>query len=335
MRQFMTFAVLLGTFPFLRADEPATIPFVRTPDNRFENLPGYSFAPHYLELTTGLRMHYVDEGKGEVVLCLHGEPTWSFLYRKIITPLYTQYRVIAPDLIGFGKSDKPTRADDFTFELNYNAIVELIEKLDLKNVTLVCQDWGGILGLPVAMDHQERFARLVIMNTGLPGGKLPLNINDAGFTPRRAAAALAFLQWKALAAKTPDMDLSAVIQLGTVNKLPPEILAAYNAPHPDVTYKVGPFRFPAIVPISADDPALPFTKRAAEKLAHWQKPALVMFSDLDPIFSGTEDFFLNLIPSAKNEPSIVIRNAGHFLQEEQGELIASHIEQFLKRRPIE
>jgi haloalkane dehalogenase len=324
---------VLGTL--LARGEENPIPFLRTPDERFAELPDYPFEPHYVTLSQGLRMHYVDEGKGEIILCLHGEPTWSYLYRKIIPPLSKEYRVIAPDLLGFGKSDKPTRDEDFTFEFQYRSLVEFIEKLDLRQVTLVCQDWGGILGLPVAMDLQERFARLVIMNTGLPGGKLPLDIKDPGFTPRRAAAALAFLQWKAIAAKTRDLDIGAIIQLGSVAKLSPEVLAAYNAPYPDVHYKVGPVRFPAIVPISPNDPAIPYTVRASQKLAQWHKPALVMFSDQDPIFSGTEDFFRNLIPSAKDEPEIVIRTASHFLQEEKGEEIAQEILAFVKRRPIE
>ncbi len=330
--------VLLGlslvTLVFMAKAEPA-IPFVRTPDERFVNLPGYPFEPHYLELSNGLRMHYVDEGRGEVILCVHGEPTWSFLYRKIITPLSKEYRVIAPDLLGFGKSDKPTRREDFTYELNYKALVELIEKLDLKRATLVCQDWGGILGLPVAMDLEDRFARLVIMNTALPGGKLPIDIKDPGFTPRRAAASLAFLQWRAMAAKTPDMNVGSIIEMGTVAKLSPEVIASYDAPHPSIEYKIGPVAFPALVPMTPDDPALTYTKRAAEKLANWNRPALVMFSDQDPIFSGTEDFFRSLIPSAKNEPELVIRTASHFLQEEKGEEIAEQIRQFLKRRPLE
>ncbi len=162
--------------------------------------------------------------------------------------------------MGFGKSDKPTRREDFTFEFNYKALVELIEKLDLKQVTLVCQDWGGILGLPVAMDLEDRFARLVIMNTGLPGGKLPIDIKDPGFTPRRAAAALAFLQWRAMAAKTPDMNVGSIIELGTVAKLSPEVLAGYDAPHPTLEYKIGPVAFPALVPITPNDPAIPYRK---------------------------------------------------------------------------
>ncbi len=333
MRHFWICLGLLGLT--LLANAEPSIPFVRTSDERFANLPDYPFKPHYLELSNGLQMHYVDEGKGEVILCLHGEPTWSFLYRKIITPLSKEYRVIAPDLLGFGKSDKPTRREDFTFELNYRALVELIEKLDLKQVTLVCQDWGGILGLPVAMDLEERFARLVIMNTGLPGGKLPIDIKDPDFTPRRAAAALAFLQWRAMAAKTPDINVGSIIELGTVAKLSPEVLAGYDAPHPSLEYKIGPVAFPALVPITPNDPAIPYTKRAAEKLANWNRPALVMFSDQDPIFSGTEDYFRSLIPSAKNEPEIVIRTASHFLQEEKGEEIAEQIRQFLNRRPLE
>jgi haloalkane dehalogenase len=326
--------LLFATSSLLADEFSATVPFLRTPDERFNNLPDYPFQPHYVTLSNRLRMHYLDEGKGDVVLCLHGEPTWSFLYRKMIPPLSSRCRVIVPDLLGFGKSDKPTRVEDFTFELNYNAIIELIEKLDLQRVTLVCQDWGGILGLPLAMEHQDRFARLVIMNTGLPTGSLPVTIQDPAFTPRRAAAAVAFLQWKAMAAKTRDMNIGAVIQLGTVATLPKEVIAGYEAPFPDLNYKVGPVRFPELVPITPNHPSITFTKRGAEKLAQWQKPALVMFSNLDPIFSGTEDFFLNLIPTAKNEPTIVIRDAGHFLQEEKGDEIAQHILEFFDRRPI-
>ena len=289
---------------------------LRTPDDRFLNLPEFPYAPHYVEVE-GKRMHYIDEGRGEPVLCLHGEPSWSYLYRKMIPLLSEKTRVIAPDLIGFGRSDKLPEKSDYSFGMHARALVAFIENLDLKNITLVCQDWGGLLGLPIATEHSGRFARLAIMNTGLPTGDIPA-------TP-------AFMAWRTLAEKQTDMDIGRVLQSATVTTLSPEVVAAYDAPFPDASYKAGAHAFPLLVPIAPDNPASERMRKAMESLKNWTKPALVMFSDGDPVTRGGDKFFRSLIPSAKDEPEIIIRDAGHFLQEDKGEEIAEHIRRFIDR----
>lgn len=292
---------------------------LRTPDDRFNNLADFPYAPHYTEVS-GLRMHYVDEGAGDPILCLHGEPSWAYLYRKMIPTLKQKNRVIAPDLIGFGRSDKLTAKSDYTFELHERTITELIRNLDLKNITLVCQDWGGLIGLVVAAQNADRFARLVIMNTFLPTGDEPPSPG--------------FLKWRSYAEKHTDLDIGFVLQSATRNQLTPEIIAAYNAPFPDASYKAGAHQFPLLVPITPDNPASEKMRRAREFFKTWTKPALVMFSDSDPVTAGADRWFRTLIPSAKAEPEITITNAGHFLQEDKGEEIAEHIQQLIERRPV-
>jgi haloalkane dehalogenase len=301
---------------------------LRTPDERFANLPGFAYAPHYLTVDGGaenaaLRMHYLDEGRqepdGEVFLCLHGEPSWCYLYRKMIPTLAAHGRVIAPDLIGFGRSDKPTERSAYTYAMHRATVESLIRQLDLRRITLVCQDWGGLIGLPIAADMSDRFARLVIMNTGLP-------VSGKPWSP-------AFMAWREFATRSDDLPVGKVLDGATVSKLAPEVLAAYEAPYPDKTYKVGAIVFPLLVPISEDAEALPHMRRAAEKFKTWTKPALVMFSDKDPITAGGERFFRELMPSAKAEPEITIHDAGHFLQEDKGEEIADRIVEFIQRRP--
>ena len=292
---------------------------LRTPDERFLNLPGFPYSPQYIDLG-GMRMHYVEDGHGDPILCLHGEPSWSYLYRKMIPISALRGRVIAPDLIGFGRSDKPASREDYTYKMHHDALARLIEKLDLKRITLVCQDWGGLLGLPIATEVPDRFARLVIMNTGLPTGDDPP-------TP-------GFMAWRNAATKMTDMDVGRILQGATVTQLPPEVVAAYNAPFPDARYKSGAHQFPLLVPISPDSEASPHMRKTREALKQWTKPALVMFSDKDPVTAGGDRGFRKNIPSAKNEPEIVIRDAGHFLQEDKGEEIAQHIVEFIDRRPI-
>jgi len=297
------------------------MPVIRTPDERFSKLPDFSFTPHYIKVN-GLRIHYVDEGKGETILCLHGEPSWSFLYRKMIAAMSGKHRVIAMDFIGFGRSDKFTERESYTFQMHLDMLKGFIKALDLKQITVVVQDWGGLLGLAAVAHMPESFARLVIMNTGLPTGK------------RKPSEA--FVAWRSFAETHPDLQVGQSILRGVAHpeKLTMEIVAAYEAPFPDVKYKAGAAVWPLLVPISPDDPASAEMRHAREILQRWDKPALVMFSDKDPITSGGDKFFRSLIPTAKDQPEIIIKDAGHFLQEDKGEEIAQHVLNFIKRTPL-
>ena len=294
---------------------------IRTPDERFSILPDFPFAPHYIDVN-GLRVHYVDEGKGEAILCLHGEPSWSFLYRKMIASMSMQHRVIAMDFIGFGRSDKFTEREAYTFRMHHDTLVGFIKEMNLEQITVVVQDWGGLIGLAVAADMPERFARLVIMNTGLPTGK--------------GKPSEAFLAWRNFVESHPDVPIGQSMLRGVAHpeKLTKEVIAAYEAPFPDVSYKAGAAMWPLLVPISTEDPAAAEMKHAREVLSKWNKPALVMFSDKDPITGGGDKFFRSLIPAAKDQPEIVIKDAGHFLQEEKGEEISQHILDFVRKTPV-
>jgi haloalkane dehalogenase len=297
------------------------MPVIRTPDERFSKLPGFPFAAHYVQVN-GVRIHYVDEGKGEAILCLHGEPSWSFLYRKMIAAMSTEHRVIAMDFIGFGRSDKFTEREAYTFKMHLGTLEGFIKAMDLKRITVVVQDWGGLIGLAGVAHRPDRFARLVIMNTGLPTGK--------------GKPGEAFLAWRSYAETHPDMEIGRSILGGMAHpeRITGEIVAAYEAPFPDVRYKVGAAVWPLLVPISPDDPASAEMRYTREVLSKWDKPALVMFSDKDPITGGGEKFFRSLIPTANDQPEIMIRDAGHFLQEEKGEEIARHILDFIERTPV-
>lgn len=301
------------------AERGTVLEILRTPDDRFSGLPGFDYEPKYIEID-GWRMHRVDVGSGDPILCLHGEPSWSYLYRKMIPLLSERNRVIAPDLFGFGRSDKPKERSAYTFEMHLNSVKSFIEALDLSRITLVCQDWGGLLGLTAAAQMPERFARIVAMNTGLPTGEEK--------TPP------AFLAWRQFAATVEDMEIGRLIQAATTTDLDDAVIAAYDAPFPDGTYKAGAHQFPLLVPISTDDPGSAPMRQAREVYKSWTKPFLTLFSDQDPITAGADRWFRRLVPTASQEPEITIQGGGHFLQEDRGEEIARHIQEFIDRRPI-
>lgn len=292
---------------------------LRTPDDRFADLPGHPFAPHYLDVA-GLRVHYVDEGPRDAapVLMLHGEPSWSYLYRKMI-PVVTAagHRVIAPDLIGFGRSDKPAAREDYTYARHVDWMRGVLDGLALRDVTLVCQDWGGLIGLRLVAEHPERFARVVAANTFLPTGDDPVGP--------------AFLAWRQFSQETPVFAAGAVLQMGTTTTLAPEVVAAYDAPFPDERYLAGARQFPLLVPIAPDDPAAPANRAAWEALRRFEKPFLTAFSDGDPVTAGYDARLRAAIPGAAGQPHTTIAGGGHFLQEDRGEAFARVVVDFIAR----
>lgn len=297
---------------------------LRTPDSRFENLPGYDFEPNYLEID-GYRVHYLDAGPadGDVVLMLHGEPTWSYLYRKMI-PVVTAagYRAIVPDLIGFGRSDKPADMDVHTYAFHVATQSALLTALDLNDVTFVGQDWGGLIGLRVVAENEERFARVAIANTGLPapsGTQSPMS--DAFMAWKRANQAMI---------ERGDMPVGNMV---AANVGDPSLAAAYDAPFPEARYKSGPLIMPQRVPVSADDPAAADNRAAWDVFRGWDKPFLTSFSDGDPITAGGDAIFQRLIPGAAGQPHTTIADAGHFLQEQKGEEWAQLIVEFIRANP--
>jgi haloalkane dehalogenase len=292
---------------------------LRTADERFSNLPGYSFEPHYVEVD-GLRIHYVDEGPrgAEPVLMMHGEPSWSYLYRKMIPIIKAAgYRAIAPDLVGFGRSDKPVRREDYTYQRHVDWMRGVLEALDLKGITLVGQDWGGLIGLRLAAEHEGRFARIVAANTGLPTGDITMGE--------------AFLRWQRYSQSVPVFHAGGIVKGACVSELSPEVIAAYDAPFPDDSYKAGARQFPLLVPTTPDDPAAEPNRKAWEVLSRWEKPFLTAFSDSDPVTRGADRLFRKVIPGAKGQPHTTIVGAGHFLQEDKGEELAQVVVDFIDR----
>jgi haloalkane dehalogenase len=294
---------------------------LRTPDERFQNLPNFPYQPNYLEID-GIRIHYVDEGPNdaEVVLLMHGEPSWSFLYRHMIPILVKAgLRAVAPDLVGFGRSDKPTKQEDHTYAKHVKWMSALVNEVDLKRITLFCQDWGSLIGLRVAIENQDRFSRIVLSNGGLPTGEREMTE--------------AFLNWRRFSRESPAFDVGRIIQGGTTTNLTEDIMNAYDAPFPDDSYKAGARILPSLVPISIDDPEHEANKKAAEKFLQWEKPFLTCFSDSDPVTRGGDIIWQNNIPGAKGQNHTTIKNASHFVQEDKGPELADLIIEFIKTNP--
>ncbi len=297
---------------------------LRTPDERFADLDGYPFAPNYVDIddqdsgdgaSGSLRVRYLDEGPadGPVVLCMHGEPSWSYLYRKMIPPLVDAgLRVIAPDLVGFGKSDKPSEKSDYTYARHVAWMQEvLVDHLDLTDATLFGQDWGGLIGLRLVADNPERFARVVIGNTALPTGE--------------AQISEAFMQWQKFSQESPVFPIGQICNGATVTELSDAEIAAYDAPFPDESYKEGARIFPSLVPTSVDDPAAPANRAAWEVFKAWEKPLICCFSDSDPVTAGGDKAFIELVPGASGQPHVTVEKAHHFLQEDAAPQLAQII----------
>ena len=285
----------------------------RTPDERFAGLPGWPFSPRYAE-QDGLRVHYVDEGAGDPVLLLHGEPTWGYLHRKLIPPLAAVARVVAPDYLGFGRSDKPVARDWYSYAAHSTTVARLVEQLDLRDLTVVVQDWGGPIGMRLAAEHPERVARLVILNTGIGAGRAPSE---------------EWLRFRAFVRRVgTELVAGQLVRISCVTELPDEVVAAYDAPFPVPESKTGMLMFPELVPAEPGHPEAAAHTTVREAMGHWTKPALVLFSDSDPIFSPSHAERLAAhIPGAL--PAETVAGAGHFLQEDRGEVVAGRIVRFV------
>ena len=283
---------------------------LRTPDERFAELPDFPFEPRYLEIQDeslgSLRIHYVDEGprEGPVVLCLHGEPTWCFLYRKMI-PVFAEagFRVVAPDLIGFGRSDKPANQRDYSYARHVDWMLRFVRALDLRGITLLGQDWGGLIGLRLVTDDPDRFRAFSLSNTGLPTGDQKMS--DA------------FLRWRRFSQDDPEFDIGFIVNLFGHGSLSEAEIEAYRAPFPTPEFKAGARQFPLLVPARPDDPASDDNRRAWLTLTQWDKPVLLCFSDGDPVTAGADQPFLKLVPGARGQPHQTLHGR-HFIQEEDG-----------------
>lgn len=296
---------------------------LRTPDSAFENLPDFPFQPHYLNVPNPdggeLRVHFLDEGPQDapVILMLHGEPSWCYLYRKMIGPCVDAgYRVVAPDLVGFGRSDKLADRTAYTYQRHLDWLTATVEQLGLKDITLMCQDWGGLLGLRMVAEHPDWFARVCAANTFLPTGDKP--------------AGEAFMKWKAFSQEVPEFPAGGIIKGGTTTPLSEQVIAAYNAPFPEEKYKEGARQFPTLVPVTPDNPASAANRNAWETLKQFDKPFLTAFSDSDPITAGGDKLFQALVPGCTGQAHVTIENGGHFLQEDQGEALAQALITFIR-----
>lgn len=294
---------------------------LRTPDDRFDGLPDFPFVAHYVAVPDGegadLRIGYVDEGPRDAapVLLMHGEPSWSYLYRKIIPRLSGEHRVVAPDLVGFGRSDKPADKEDYSYERHVAWMSAWLLALDLKDITLFCQDWGGLIGLRLVAAFPERFARVVVGNTGLPTGS---GMSDG------------FKTWLDLSQSMPVFPAGMIVNMGTQRELSPEEIAAYDAPYPDESYKVAARIFPTFVPVTPEHPSVAENKAAWTALEAFDKPFLTAFSDKDPVTGGGEAVFQTRVPGTKGRKHVTIEGGGHFLQEDCPEQIADVINAFIK-----
>lgn len=304
---------------------------IRTPDDRFDDLPGFPYAPNYAEVSADgtdgatLRVHYLDEGPADAdpIVLMHGEPTWSYLYRHMIGPLVDAgHRVIAPDMVGFGRSDKPTEQGDHSYARHVEWMTGLVfDHLDLRHITLFCQDWGGLIGLRLVAAEPDRFDRVVVGNTGLPTG--------------HGAPSEAFLAWQSFSQSADDFPVGAIIGAGCTTELSADVVAAYDAPVPDDAFKAGPRVMPALVPTSTADPASAANIAAWEVLGSFERPLLTAFSDGDPITAGGAAPFESKVPGAQGQQHSVIKGGGHFLQEDRGPQLASVIDRFIADNPVD
>lgn len=291
---------------------------LRTPDERFRDLPEYPWQPRYTEVS-GVRIHHVEDGPADAdpVLMLHGEPTWSYLYRRIVPVLAAVgHRAVAPDLVGFGRSDKPADRGDHTYGRHVQWMKEWMAALDLRRTTLVCQDWGSLIGLRLVAEVPERFARVVVANGFLPTG------DQRTPWPFRA--------WQLFGGYSPWLPVGRIVQVASVRRLPREVVAAYDAPFPDDSYKAGAHAFPLLVPTTPDDPATPANRRAWEALGAWDRPFLTVFGERDPIFQGLDGVLQRHVPGAAGQPHTVLEEAGHMIQEDAGEELAAKVVDFIR-----
>lgn len=297
---------------------------LRTPDSAFSGLADFAFAPHYAQveaLGTSLRVHYLDEGPRDAdpVLLMHGEPSWCYLYRKMVPELAAAgHRVVAPDLVGFGRSDKPADQSDYTYERHVAWMSQWLGTLDLGRITLFCQDWGGLIGLRLVAAFADRFARVVVANTGLPTGE---RVTDA------------FMQWLQFSQSVPELPIDRIVSMGTARGLSAEEMAAYRAPFPDESFKAGARRFPALVPITPEHPSAAENVAAWKVLEQFDKPFLTTFSDGDPVTRGGERAFQERVPGARHQNHVTIAGAGHFLQEDKPHELAALLDAFIRTAP--
>jgi len=300
------------------------IEYKNTPASAFESISDYPFESHFKTIEDGMQLHYIDEGPidGQIVLMMHGEPSWSYLYRHMITSLVDLgYRCIAPDLIGFGKSSKPIHQSDYTYTSHVAWMVDWFDQVGVSDVTLFCQDWGGLIGLRLVHARADRFSRIAVSNTGLPTGD---------HTPPEA-----FLKWQKFSQKVEQFPFEKVMQGATTSDLSDSILAAYRAPFPDGSYEAGAKIFPSLVPTTSDDPASQDNRDAWQQtFKKWEKPMITLFGDKDPVTNGGERVFQKLVPGTKDQKHHIIVDGGHFIQEDKPQELVEKLHDFLTDNPL-